>query len=431
MYYVDRGEPAGFEWELSSRFATELGLDLQVEAAQDLPELFAELRRGQAGFAAAGLSITAERQQQFHFTRSYFEVQPQVIYRAGTARPRNVEALTDGRLIVIAGSSHVERLHSLSGSHPALRWEEIPGVQPLDLMEMVSRGSATYAVIDSNTFAAHQRFHPRLRRGFDLGEPEYWAWAFPAGEDHRSLLERADSFLSRAASDGTLNALKRKYFSGELALSPSGVQTFNRRLRERLPRYETLIRDIAEEFQMDWHLLAAMAYQESHWNPLAQSHTGVRGLMMLTGRTATEMDVDDRLDPEQSLRGGVRYLRKLKRRLPTHIREPDRTWFALAAYNIGRGHLEDARVITERQGGDPNLWEDVASRLPLLQQSQYYHDARYGYARGSEPVDYVRNIRHYQKILAWNDLRRIRPPRPVNGDDYVPESLLSSSLAPL
>ncbi|MEH6635710.1 MAG: transglycosylase SLT domain-containing protein, partial [Halioglobus sp.] len=166
---------------------------------------------------------------------------------------------------------------------------------------------------------------------------------------------------------------------------------------------------------------AAIAYQESHWNPQAESPTGVRGMMMLTLPTAKEMAVSDRLDAGQSLRGGARYLKNIRRRLPDDITEPDRTWLALAAYNIGLGHLEDARVITDRQGGDPDLWLEVMERLPLLQKSKYFQNVRYGYARGLEAATYVQNIRHYYSILQWQDIPDNKALPPLRSEDYLPD----------
>jgi len=188
---------------------------------------------------------------------------------------------------------------------------------------------------------------------------------------------------------------------------------------------------VAAEYQMDWHLLAAVAYQESYWNPLATSPTGVRGMMMLTLPTAREMGVDDRLDAAQSLRGGARYLKNIKRRLPGDIHEPDRTWLALAAYNIGMGHLEDARVITERQGGDPHLWRDVIKALPLLQKSKHFQNTRYGYARGLEAATYVQNIRHYYSILEWQDIPENKALPPMRAEDYLPAAVSNVSLLAL
>jgi membrane-bound lytic murein transglycosylase F len=165
-----------------------------------------------------------------------------------------------------------------------------------------------------------------------------------------------------------------------------------------------MFRQTAEKYNLDWHLIAAIAYQESHWNPRAKSPTGVRGLMMLTLDTAKEMGVTNRLDPAQSLEGGVAYFLKLKARLPERIQDPDRSLFALAAYNVGFGHLEDARILTVRNNKNPDLWVDVREHLPLLSKKKYYTTLKRGYARGNEPVIYVDNIQYYRSYLQLNSV---------------------------
>jgi len=235
------------------------------------------------------------------------------------------------------------------------------------------------------------------------------------------LLALIDGFFQRLQQDGTLERLREQYFGHTDGVSRMSAFTFGRAITHTLPPYRALIKQIAKEYQIDWHLLAAMAYQESRWNPKATSPTGVRGMMMLTKPTARELGVDNRLDVTQSLRGGARYFKDIMRRLPKRIQQPDRTWMALAAYNIGPGHLEDVRVLTEEQGGDPNLWQDVMARLPLLQQSRYYKNTRYGYARGQEAVTLVQNIRHYYSILAWQDLPDTQPQPPLRSEDYFPD----------
>ena len=175
-------------------------------------------------------------------------------------------------------------------------------------------------------------------------------------------------------------------------------------VRKRLPDYQALFEETASQFGIDWHLLAAVAYQESHWNPRAKSPTGVRGLMMLTLDTAKEMGVTNRLDAAQSLEGGVAYFSKLKARLPERIKDPDRSLFALAAYNVGFGHLEDARILTVRNNRNPDLWADVREHLPLLSKKKYYSTLKRGYARGNEPVIYVDNIQYYRSYLQLNSV---------------------------
>jgi membrane-bound lytic murein transglycosylase F len=186
--------------------------------------------------------------------------------------------------------------------------------------------------------------------------------------------------------------------------SVADSQRLGELVAKRLPTYQALFQETASQFDLDWHLLAAVAYQESHWNPKARSPTGVRGLMMLTLSTAREMKIKNRLDPLQSLQGGAAYLAKLKGRLPKRIVEPDRTLMTLAAYNVGFGHLEDARILTQRGGKNPDLWIDVREHLPLLSNKQYYTTLKYGFARGSEPVTYVDNIQYYTRYLELNSL---------------------------
>jgi membrane-bound lytic murein transglycosylase F len=171
-------------------------------------------------------------------------------------------------------------------------------------------------------------------------------------------------------------------------------------VQTRLPRYLDWFKEAADKYQLDWRLLAAMGYQESKWDSGAVSFTGVRGLMQLTEDTAAMMRAGNRLDPRASIFGGAKYLSRLLDTVPPRIEEPDRTWFAVAAYNVGFGHVEDARILTQQQGRNPDRWEDVRDILPLLSQERWYTRTRRGYARGWEPVRYVDNVQAYLNILA-------------------------------
>ncbi|MDZ7736481.1 MAG: membrane-bound lytic murein transglycosylase MltF [Gammaproteobacteria bacterium] len=222
------------------------------------------------------------------------------------------------------------------------------------------------------------------------------------------------SILGKLQRDGDLERLLGRYYAHVRQYNYVDAQTFLTRIAERLPEYRPYFRAAADEQGFDWRLLAAVSYQESHWDPQALSPTGVRGMMMLTQDTAARVGIDDRTDPVQSIHGGARYLREVVDKIPERIPWPDRLWFALAAYNIGYGHLEDARILTEGQGGDPDSWEDVRERLPLLSQRQWYEQTRLGYARGYEPVSFVRNVRRYYEVLVWLDEQRnmARPAMP-------------------
>lgn len=431
-WYIDKGNPTGFEYALANLFAAELGVSLTIIPAFSLSDIFLRLDRQEADFAAAGLALTGEREDGYPHSAPYYQLRPQVIYVAGTFRPRSVRDLQGMKILTLAGSSHSRYLDALqNGGFPDLDWSEVQEVDSMELLERVSDGEADLAIIDSNEFEVQQRLYPRLKVAFDLGNSQDMVWYLSPEIDNLRLKSKIDRFMERIRNDGTLDKLREEHFGHSGTVSRIGSHTFTRNMRRTLPKYRALIQQVATEYQMDWHLLAAIAYQESHWNPGAESPTGVRGMMMLTVPTAREMGVDDRLDPGQSLRGGARYLKNIKRRLPERIAEPDRTYMALAAYNIGLGHLEDARVLTQRQGGDPDLWSDVLLNLPLLQKSRHYENLKYGYARGQEAATYVQNIRHYQGILQWQDIADAQPPAPIRTADYLPPQLHGISLKAL
>lgn len=421
-YYLAQSGPAGFEYTLAGLLADELGVALVMEPAFGLHELFRRLRRGEVDLAAAGLTLTARRSAEFPHSAPYGSVVTQVIYKAGNFRPRSIRDLPGMEVVALAGSSHADALRALRETAlKGLVWREIGEGDTMDLLQMVRQGKAQLALIDSTEFAVQQSLFPRLKVAFDLSDEEQIVWYLPPGGNHARLLARIEALFQRLEQDGTLAQLRDKHFGHAAGISRIGSHTFNLKMQRALPPYRDLIQQVAEEYQIDWRLLAAIAYQESHWNPRAASPTGVRGMMMLTLPTAREMGVDNRLDAGQSLRGGARYYKNIKRRLPPDIAEPDRTWMALAAYNIGMGHLEDARVLTEHQGGDPHLWRDVMDRLPMLQNSKFYKWLRYGYARGTEAVNYVQNIRHYYRILQWQDIPDNNATPPLRSEEYLPE----------
>ena len=419
-YYQGPNGTTGFEYVLLQGFADYLGVRLVLEDEDNLTTMLDKVARDEAHFAAAGLTITPVRKQRVQFTRPYLEVTQQLIYNHNTPTPESIEDIIGKDILVIAGSSHAERLTELQADYPDLAWREQPNLEMIDLIERVHRGEIDYAIVDSNALHINRQVFPRARAAFEIGEPESLGWAFPWRDDS-SLYDRAQAYLEQLQEQGTLDQLVSEFFEDSNPVSPGGALLFAHRLEERLPEWQPQLQAAAEEVGLSWHLLAAVSYQESHWNPKARSHTGVRGLMMLTLTTAREMGIKNRIDPAQSILGGARYLRNLYDRIPERITDPDRTWFALAAYNVGMGHLEDARVLTERHGGNPDLWEDVAEHLPLLAKRQYYRNTRYGYARGWEPVDYVRNIRRFQDIIAWHDLQEQRRLAMMDASEPTPQ----------
>ncbi|MBT8058811.1 MAG: membrane-bound lytic murein transglycosylase MltF, partial [Gammaproteobacteria bacterium] len=287
---------------------------------------------------------------------------------------------------------------------PGIEWEPRSDVGMESLLLAVADGAVDITLVDSNIFGLNRHFYPRVAAGFTIDGTLPHAWAFPPGPDD-SLAQRAREFLWQLDSSGQLAELHDAFYAPRDRMDRVGMFQFLRQVRERLPRLLPVFQETADAHGMDWRLLAAIGYQESHWDPDASSYTGVRGIMMLTRRTARQLGVTDRLDPAQSIEGGARYFLRLRKRIPPRIAEPDRTWMTLAAYNMGMGHLEDARVLTQRQGGNPDLWIDVNKRLELLSQEKYYRTLRFGYARGFEAKQYVKNIRSYYETLVWMDTR--------------------------
>jgi len=431
-YYLDKNGPVGFEYALAARLAQELGVDLRMETAFNLPDIFTKLQRHQADIAAAGLALTEQRTAGYPHTTPYLNTTPLVLSVADTLHPRSIRELGGLNIVVLAGSSHAEMLRSLQKNEaPDLHWEEIDEADTLQLLERLDNGQADLAIVDSSEFTAQQSLYPRLQVAFELTTKQEMVWYLPPEIDNARLLALIDNFIQRLQKDGTLVRLREQYLGQPVGISLNRADEFALNMKETLPAYEPLIKQVANEYQMDWQLLAALAYKESQWNPKATSPTGVRGMMMLTEPTARELGVDNRLDAAQSLRGGARYLKDIVRRLPKRIQEPDRTWMALAAYNIGIAHLEDARVLTQRQGGDPNLWQDVMQRLPLLQKTEYFKDTRYGYARGVEALTLVQNVRHYRSILALQEIPGNQPLPPIRPEDYLPEVLRGIELLAL
>ncbi|MBC9252022.1 lytic transglycosylase F [Pseudomonas alcaligenes] len=400
-YFQDRSGETGFEYELVKRFADNLGVELKIETADNLDDLFTRLNQpGGPVLAAAGLVASDGRKAQAQFSKSYLEVTPQVVYRNGEPRPSRPEDLLGKRILVLKGSSHAEQLAELKQNMPGLQYEESADVEVVDLLRMVDDGQIDLTLVDSNELAMNQVYFPNVRVAFDLGDARSLGWAVAAGSDD-SLLREVNDFLDLVAENGSLKRLKDRYYGHVDVLGYVGAYTFAQHLQQRLPRYEQHFKQAAEKHKVDWRLLAAIGYQESIWQPDATSKTGVRGLMMLTQGTAQAMGVVNRLDPRQSILGGAKYFALIHSGLTEDMSEPDRTWFALAAYNIGIAHLGDARKLAEAEGLNPNKWLDVQQMLPRLSQKRWYSKTRYGYARGGETVHFVRNIRRYYDILNW------------------------------
>lgn len=398
VYYVDRHEKeSGPEYKLVKDFAKSLGVTPVFIIKNSVVELLDAISRGEGDLATAGLSITEERKRQVLFGPAYQEVSQQVVCRRGGETPRRIKHLADSDLVIIAGSSYEERLKGLQTKYPDIQWHPSSGLNAEQILEKIWTRKIGCTVLDSNIIAINQRYYPELRVRFDLGEKDKLAWAMPKAA--YELRSQADEWLKGYKESGKLARLQELYYGHVKLFDYVDTQAFRRRIDERYPEFAELFEQAAAENGLSWTLLAAQAYQESHWDPKAKSPTGVRGMMMLTWPTAKSLGVKNRLNAEQSIFAGAKYLAKLRNNLQDEMQEPDLTWMSLAAYNVGLGHLRDAQTLARRQGKDPASWHDIKEVLPLLSKKKYYSQLKYGYARGSEPVQYVQQIRQYEEIL--------------------------------
>ena len=402
-FYYGADEPRGIEYELARGFAERLGVDLRIYIADQFGQVYPDIEGGKAHIAAAALTIADARKEAVTFGPAYQDIQPQVIYRRGAKRPRRLSDLLGGRIEVVADSSHAALLEEARRQEPLLTWVEDRQIGGEELIRKVANGEIDYTIADSNLFALLRNFYPEVRVAFSLGSINHVAWALPKNAD--TLRETISAYFAEIEATGELQHILDRYYFASREFDYVGSRAFVRHFNTRLPRYRDYFHEAALASGTDWRLLAAMAYQESHWNPAAVSPTGVRGMMMLTERTAQMMEVADRQDPRTSIVGGARYFQRVIRKVPARIADPDRTWLAVAAYNLGYGHVEDARILTQMQGASPDSWDEVRKRLPLLSDEQWHVRVQRGYAPGSQAVTYVDNVRRYYEILMWMEAR--------------------------
>ncbi|MBW2602967.1 MAG: membrane-bound lytic murein transglycosylase MltF [Deltaproteobacteria bacterium] len=394
-YYTYRERPMGFEYDLAKAFSQFLGVKLEVRTPT-WEGLIEELSEGKADFVAAGMSITPDREKKIKFSVPYLAMQQRMILRKYNNRINEIQDLEGKTVHVRRGTSYEERLNELNREGMHINIKTHDDIPTEELIEMVHNRKIEITVADSNIALLNRRYYPDIRISFALEGQQSLAWAVNKGE--KRLLKKINEFFNKIKEDGTFQKIYHKYFAHVDIFDPFDLKKYQRRLKSRLPRYKGFIQKAAKKHGFDWRLIASVIYQESHFDPEALSHTGVKGIMQLTRDTAMEMGIRDRRDPEQSIMGGVKYLRKLYDRFDS-VNDPDRLFMTLASYNIGQGHVRDAQKIAKNQGKNSNRWTDLEKILPLLRDPKYYKKTGYGYCRGTEPVRYVERIRTYYDIL--------------------------------
>ncbi|MGI2024240.1 membrane-bound lytic murein transglycosylase MltF [Shewanella sp. MF08487] len=398
--YMTSGQgDSGFDYDMAVLFAEYLNVPLKMVPYTNNAELYEALKKNHIDIIAAGMTETPTRREQFRLGPPLYRVNQVLVYREGMPVPKDISDLK-GKITVIADSAFVETLTQLQKHYPTLVWDQITDKDSEELLAMIANKEIDYTIADSSSVQINRRYLPDLRLGPVLEEKLNIVWLLPPNRSDQ-LMSQLLAFWHQEKRAGTLDHLNEKYFGHVKRFDYVDTRAFIRAIETVLPRYRHLFEKYAGN--LDWRKLAATSYQESHWNPNARSATGVRGMMMLTQPTAKEIGITNRLDAEESIRGGAAYLNDMINRLPESIPESQRMWFALASYNIGYAHVEDARKLAESMELNPNAWRDLKKVLPLLQKRKYYQKTRYGYARGSEAVHYVDSIRRYYDTLVWMD----------------------------
>ena len=394
-YFINGEGESGLEYELSKAFASYLNVELEMRPMESTDTLFDALDEHKIDIAAANLFYQIDKAEHFQLGPSYYSASWQLAYRKGENRPRSLAQIND-TLVIPESSELVQILKDAQLKHPKLRWRVDKKLTQEELLLQVAEGKIAYTLANSLDISATQQIKPQIAVAFDLTDEMSVHW-YLSNNSSNELQSALLDFMNTAIDSGLIANIEEKYFNHFRQFDYVDTKSYLNSIEAILPKFEPLF--TKHKGNLDWRLLAAIAYQESHWNPDATSPTGVRGMMMLTKDTAERMKITDRTDPEQSIKAGSEYLHWLIEQIPDSINNDDRIWFALAAYNMGLGHLLDARRLTKSLGGNADNWLDVKKNLPLLAEKRYYTNLKYGYARGYEAVQYVENIRRYMNSI--------------------------------
>ncbi|NVM23154.1 MAG: membrane-bound lytic murein transglycosylase MltF [Desulfobacterales bacterium] len=395
-YYTYRDQEMGFEYDLAKAFADFLGVALKVKVSKSSDGLIPLLYDGAGDFVAASIAKTPSRLKAADFSRGYLPVQQVVIIHKNNTDIKNIDDLEGETIDACGGTPQEERLRELNRQGFNITVREHDDISTEELIGAVARGKIEITIANSNVALLNRRYYPDMRIAFPVDEPKSLGWAVKKAE--KALLDKINEFFTVIEQDGTFKDIYNRYYAYVERFDHLDIKRFQKRIKTHLPRYKKTIIKAAETYGFDWRLITALLYQESQFDPWAKSFSGVRGLMQLTRPTAKEMGVKNRLDPNQSIMGGARYLRVLYD-LYDGAPDSDRGLVALAAYNVGTGHIFDARRIASKMQLDPNKWASLEKTLPLLCQSKYYKRSKYGYCRGTEPVFHVQRVLTYYDIL--------------------------------
>lgn len=395
---TEQASLVAFEMDLARAFAKSLGLKVRFKRVDDYHELAERLATAQ-GHMGIGV-ITQDWPAKVRFTVPIRKLRYVLVEHEGRKKPPGEQLLQGRTLSVMAhspGAEVAQRLTRDASRLTVLTSERV--IDDMQLLRQVAVGKLDLALTDELHFRLASRLYPVLTRFHELPETTQLVWAFPPGS--ATHVTEADAFIEKSRINGLIHRLLDRHVGDDETTNDEDLSVFIERMGRLLPHFREEFFAAERESGIDWRLVAAIAYQESHWDPYATSPTGVRGMMMLTEDTADRLNVTDRLDASQSIRAGARYFAALRNSLPKYIEEPDRTWVALASYNIGPGHMNGVLSIAKSLGRDVRSWVELKRVLPLMQQPEYAARLKSGPARGGEAVAMAENVRTFYEILKY------------------------------
>ena len=397
-YFPSKVKKRGYDFELVSHYATSIDVELEIIKTNTSDEIIFLLNQGKVDIGILGSSPEFD-QKNIKNVVTYNNSKWYVIgNRANRQLPKSIDSIEPNTMIVANGSNASFILHSIKEDYPSLLWDELKNTNVRSILERINENHSKISIISEDIYVYYQYLFPETKKIFVLPikYPSRW---LVKNNNNLSFLYSINSFFNKYKQNGKLEKIGKTYYEHLNAFDYVDIRYYLKRIDKKLPKYKKYFVEAAKNSALDARIIAAVSYQESHWNRKARSPTGVRGMMMLTLDTAKRVGVKNRLNAKQSIFGGAKYLKILYESLSNTIKEPDRLWFALAAYNIGLGHVEDARTITKSQGDNPNSWIDVEKHIPKLSQKKWYKKTKYGFARGHESIEFVKRVRRYYDIL--------------------------------
>jgi len=383
--YMFNRQHYGFEYELLATFARSINVKLELVVVP-YGELFTLLSAGAGDIAVGGIIDTQYVQRVSQPTISWYDAKTTVVYKRGSERPESLEDINAETVLSSARYYGLQDFNSieLTDDHRS----------EYQLLNAVAIGQHRFALSTAYRAQNAKHYLPDLNRSFILPDEVQLVWSLPKNYDEK-LYAVLNQFLQTALDEGLPQKLEEYYFDLPARLSTYDALFLHEKIKTTLPEFESMFREAARENGIDWTLLAAIAYQESRWSNDAESPTGVKGIMQLTTQTAEYMDVDDRMDITETIDAAARYLVYLKNRLPDSLAEPERTWFAVGAYNVGLKHINAAYRLAGTEGLEQSQWNTIQQLLPTL----------YGepFSNGEQAKSYVERVQVFTDILRFYD----------------------------